>query len=281
MNKPNVNENSKLPQIIIPIFCFFLLIVSYLPMFNWLIYRWTRSESYYSHGFLIPLISVFIIWQYRNKLKKTDITNSKFGIILISIGLLIHIIAATLRVYFVSGFSFVLVLCGLILYFFGKKIMKTILFPVLFLLTMIPLPLVLISNLTVKLKLFVAQIAALLLSFIGFEAVRDGSIIRIKESMLLVEAPCSGLRSLVALLTLGLLFAYFVKIGFLKRVIIFLSSIPIALISNILRVMLLSVVNYVYGEKFALGIFHDFSGYLLYVVAIAGLYGVKNIVVRK
>ena len=281
MNNSNVNEKTKTSQIIIFLFCILLLIISYIPMFGWMFNRWTASESYYSHGFLIPLISLFFIWQYRDKLKKIEILNSKIGILLIISGLFIHIISASLRVYFVSGFSFVLVLYGLILYFFGKNIMKTIIFPVLFLITMIPLPLVLVGNLTVKFKLFVAQISTFLLSFIGFEAIRDGSIIRIKESVLLVGAPCSGLRSLVSLLTLGLLFAYIIKTSFIKKTILFLSSIPIAFISNICRVMLLTIVNYIYGGKFALGFFHDFSGYLLYVFAIAGLYGVKNLVVRK
>ncbi|MFH1593709.1 MAG: exosortase/archaeosortase family protein [Candidatus Omnitrophota bacterium] len=259
---------------------FILLIVAYIPTLQWMLTRWNAAESYYGHGFLIPFISLYFVWQRRGILGKAKISSSGIGLAMIAAGLLLHIMCAVLRVYFISGFSFVLVLYGLIFFTFGKEIAKNLMFPVLFLLTMIPLPLVMIGNLIVKLKLLVAQTATLILNLTGFPSIRDGSTIRMPNSYVVVAAPCSGLRSLISLLTLGLLFASVMKVSLLKKSILFLSSVPIAIAANITRVTLFAMINDLYGEKVSQGFFHDFSGFLLFGVAFAGLYGVSRVLER-
>ncbi|MCK4463553.1 MAG: exosortase/archaeosortase family protein [Candidatus Omnitrophica bacterium] len=254
-----------------------LVLIAYLPTLQWMVDRWMLKESYYGHGFLIPLISLYILWQRRGLLKKTEIESSKIGFFIVAFGLLVHILCATLRIYFVSGFSFVFVIYGLVLFFFGKKMARNLIFPIFFLIAMIPLPLVLIGNLTVKLKLFVAQTATIILNNIGFPCIRDGSIIRMPNSFVAVEAPCSGLRSLISLITLGFLFAYAMKVSYVKKSLLFLSSIPIALASNLVRITLLAIVNDLYGEKIAMGFFHDFSGFLIFGVAFVGLFSVSRV----
>ena len=179
--------------------------------------------------------------------------------------------------YFISGFSFVFAIYGLVLFFFGKEVTRNLIFPIFFLLAMIPLPLVLIGNLTVKLKLFAAQCATVILNKIGFPSIRDGSIIRMPHSYIAVEAPCSGLRSLIALLTLGLLFAFAMKVSYLKKGMLLLSSIPIAMVSNIIRILMLGVVNDLYGEKIAMGLFHDFTGFFVFAFAFTGLWVVGRV----
>lgn len=257
-----------------------LLFVAYIPIFKWMIDRWMAPESYYSHGFLIPIVSLYLIWQKKELLKKTEFLGYINAVVLIAAGLFVNILCAMFRVYFISGFSFVIVLAGLILFFFGRKFLKYLAFPLFFMLAMVPLPLVLIGNLTVKLKLFAAQVSAMIINYIGMAAVTEGSIIKMQSSYLLVGAPCSGLRSLVSLLTLGLLFAYVTKMSFWKRVLLFVSSIPIILASNIMRVTLLAFANEIYGEKFALGFFHNFSGILMLCVSILGLYLVGVVLKR-
>jgi exosortase len=257
--------------------CVALLLIAYMPAIRWMVDRWSAKESYYSHGFLIPLVSLFIVWQRREILKKIEITSAPIGIWIIAVGLLINMICASLRVYFVSGFSLVVVFYGLVLFFFGKKMAKSLTFPIFFLLAMIPLPLSVIGTLTVKLKLFVAQVSTVILNIIGFPSVRDGSFIRMPKSFVAVEAPCSGLRSLVSLITMGLLFAYAMKVSYIKKVILLLSSIPIAIMANVIRVVLVAAVNDLYGEKFAMGLFHDVTGYLLFIFAFVGLYAVSQV----
>ena len=146
---------------------------------------------------------------------------------------------------------------------------------------MIPLPLVLIGNLTVKLKLFVAEISTFILNGIGFPSIRDGSFIRMPNSFIEVAAPCSGLRSLISLLTLGLLFSYAMKVSYVRKSVLFLSSIPIALASNVIRITLLAIINDLYGEAAATGFFHDFSGFIMFGVAFVGLFSISHVLEKR
>jgi len=261
--------------------CAVLLMVTYIPTMRWMFDRWMAAESYYGHGFLIPIISLGILWQRCGLLKKARISNEISGLVIVAIGLLIHIVCALLKVYFISGFSFVFVLYGLVLFFFGKEMTRQLIFPIFFLLAMVPLPLVLIGNLTVKLKLFAAQVSTVILNNIGFPSIRDGSIIRMPNSFIAVEAPCSGLRSLIALLTLGLLFAFVIKVSYLKKGLLFLSALPIAIATNVFRILMLATVNDLYGEKVAMGFFHDFLGFVVFGFAFLGLWAIGRILEPK
>ena len=223
--------------------CLILLLVVYFPTLKTMFERWVAPESYYGHGFLIPIVSLFVVWQRRDILRKTGMSSEPMGLWIIAAGLLIHIVCAALKVYFVSGFSFVFVIYGLVLFFFGRKMARNLIFPIFFLLAMVPLPLVVVGNLTVKLKLFAAQCSTFLLNRIGFPSRLDGSTILMPTSFTVVEAPCSGLRSLISLLTLGLLFAYALKGSYVRKGLLLLSSVPIAMATNICRIIIIAVVN--------------------------------------
>ena len=273
--------NEKLRTALKFLFSFVLLLLAYIPTFIWMWDRWFAKESYYGHGILIPIISLYIVWQRRELLKKAKISSGMSGLIFIAVGLFIHIICMLLKVYFISGFSLILVIYGLILFFFGKEMTKRLIFPIFFLLAMVPLPLVLIGNLTVKLKLFAAQCATFTLNRIGFPSILDGSIIRMPNSSTTVGAPCSGLRSLISLLTLGLIFSFFMKVSYFKKGLLLLSAMPIAMATNILRIIILAIVNDLYGGKVAMGFFHDFSGFLVFAIAFLGLFAVGRMVETK
>lgn len=261
--------------------CLVLALIAYIPTINWMIGRWNEAESYYSHGFLIPLIALFIIWQKRDVLARVRVAGNMLGLWIIMGCLLVHIVCAALRVYFLSGFTLIMLIYGMVLFFFGKEMVHKLIFPIVFLFTMVPLPLVIIGNLTVKLKLLATQLSVFVLNSIGFLCIQDGSVIRMPSSFIEVAAPCSGLRSIISLLTLGLLFAYFSKTSFFKKSILFLSSIPIAIATNVMRITLVAIVNDLYGEKVAMGFFHDFTGYLVFIVAFASLYGVSQCVAER
>lgn len=268
-----INKNKNILQFIS---CAILLFVAYIPTFKWMIDRWLAPESYYGHGFLIPIVSLYVAWQRRELLKKTEISSEAFGLIIVAVAIFAHIMCALLKVYFISGFSFIFAIYGLVLFFFGREMARNLIFPIFFLLAMVPLPLVLIGNLTVKLKLFAAQCATVILNKIGFPSMRDGSIIRMPNSYIAIEAPCSGLRSLISLLTLGLIFAFAARISYIKKGLLLLSAMPIAIAANIVRVIMLATVNDLYGEKVAMGFFHDFSGYFVFAFAFAGLWMVSR-----
>lgn len=263
------------------IFCLALLLLAYLPTFIWMWQRWFAKESYYGHGILIPLISLYIIWQRRSRMKEAEVSSQIWAVGIVAAGLLIHIVCALLKVYFISGFSLVLVIYGLILFFWGQQIAKQLRFAIFFLLAMIPLPLVVIGNLTVRLKLFAAWCATFILNKIGFPSICDGSIIRMPASFTVIGAPCSGLRSLISLLTLGIIFSYLMNISYKKKVLLFLSSLPLALMANIFRIILLAIVNDLYGGKVSTGFFHDLSGFLLFGFALTGFFVIARLLERK
>lgn len=258
-------------------FILLLVILAYLPVFAWMIDRWMAAETYYSHGFLVPLVSALLIWKKRNDLAKIKIKPSKWGLLFFAVGLIAHAISALLHIYFSSGFSLILVLIGVILISFGKDFFKKVLFPVLFLVFMIPLPLFSISNLSFKLKIFASQISTSLLKLIGIGAVREGSTILTEHSYLVVEDPCSGIRSLISLIALGSLMAYLSKVSKIKKAILFSSAIPIAVSSNIFRIIALSLANEIYGLKFSSGIFHDITGILVFVFTFLGLLALEKV----
>ena len=248
-----------------------LTIIAYIPTFIWMVDRWSAKDTYYSHGFLVPLISLFIVWLKKDKLSKLKISPSNLGWLYFIVGIFIHAVSALWRVYFSSGFSLILILIGLVLLFLGKDYLRQFMFPILFLIFMIPLPLVAIANISFRLKIFAAQISTFIINKLGVPAIRDGSVIKTMHSYLVVEDPCSGIRSLIALIALGALMAYFSNISKTKKEILFLSSIPIAISSNIIRIVSLSLASEMYGAKFATGWFHDTMGVLVFVFAFMGL----------
>jgi exosortase len=250
---------------------FSLVTIVYFPTFMWMVERWTAADTAYSHGFLVPLISIFVIWQKRKRLRELTINPDFSGWLFFLLGISIHMISALWQVYFSSGFSLILVLTGLILLFLGKEYLRQLLFSILFLALMVPLPIITIANLSFQLKIFAAQIATVIMNIFGVQAIRDGSIIKTAHSYLVVTDACSGIRSLITLIAMGILIAYFNNIAKPKKVILFFSSIPLAIIANVIRITSLSLVNEAYGAKLATGVFHNIMGILVFLFAFLGL----------
>lgn len=248
-----------------------LTIIAYIPAFTWMVERWNAHDTYYSHGFLIPFISLFIVWQKRKELLRLKTQGSNLGWVFFLGSILIHLVCTRFRISFLSGLSFISALAGLILLFLGKEHLKKLLFPLLFLIFMVPLPMVAIANLSFRLKIFAAQVSTFIINILGVPAVRDGSVIRTMHSYVMVEDPCSGIRSLVALIALGALMAYYSELSIKRKMALFISSIPIAVSTNIIRIVILTLASEMYGEKFATGTFHNIMGVAVFVIAFAGL----------
>ncbi|MCA9405370.1 MAG: exosortase [Candidatus Omnitrophica bacterium] len=249
-----------------------LFLFVYGPTFGWMWDRWNAASSYYSHGWLIPIVTIVLIYLQRDELVKIERKESGWGIVLIVIGLLIHLISAVLRIYFTSGFSMMFVIPGLILFFWGKETLSKIAFPVAFLVFMIPLPMVLITNISFKMKLFAAQIATYMLNDLGVRAIRSGSTIYMNTSSVVVDDVCSGLKYLISLTALGSIFAYWLKGSMLKRIFLFLCTLPIAIISNVARIILLALISEIWGTEYATGTIHDVLGFTVFVVAFVLLF---------
>ena len=249
-----------------------VLLFMYAPTFIWMWDRWFARDSYYSHGILIPLVSIFLIWQKRDALKKIKCESSHWGMKLFFLGIAIHLLSALFRVYFTSGFSIIIVLYGLILHFYGTKLFNDVLFLVSLLFFMIALPLVDITNLSFSLKIFAAQISVHVLNQMHMPCTQQGSAIIMRHAYVVVDDVCSGLRSLITLMALGSLFAYWMKSTVIKKTILFLTTIPIAVLTNVMRIVFLAFVSEVWGGKVASGHLHDISGFIVFTGAFCLLY---------
>ncbi|HBR15656.1 MAG TPA: exosortase A [Candidatus Omnitrophica bacterium] len=254
-----------------------IFLLAYAPTFVWMWDRWFARDSYYSHGILVPFVSLFLIWQRREELKKMKPAESGVGLWLIILGFLVHVFSSLFRVYFLSGFSMLFVLAGLILFFWGAGVFKKVAFPVAFLVFMIPLPLVVISNISFRLKMFAAEVGKIILNQMGILAKREGSIIYMRHAQVVVEDVCSGLRSLISLTALGSIFAYWMRGHIAKRLFLFLTTIPIAIVTNACRVILLSAISEIWGPQYATGFIHDLSGFMVFGLAFILLYSVGKL----
>ena len=255
-----------------------LVLLTYTPTFLWMWDRWFSRDSYYSHGILIPFVSFYLIWSKKDELKQLPKESSPWGLYIFLLGVLLHLISAAFRVYFSSGFSLIVVLLGLVLHFFGRRVLNHIFFPIIFLAFMVPLPIVTIANISFKLKFFAAQLAtAILNNHLRIPCFQDGSTIRLQHTQVIVDDVCSGLRSLISLTALGSIFAYWIKGGFLKRSIVFLSTIPIAVVTNALRIVFLSTVSEIWGAQYATGFLHDLSGFIVFAGAFILLFSVVKL----
>lgn len=255
----------------------FLCILAYLPTLQWMWERWFERDSYYSHGILVPLISALLIWQKRHALKNIKIETSPLGMRLFTAGIILHVLSVVFRVYFTSGFSMILVIAGFILSVYGRKFFKEISFPVIFLIFMVPLPLVTVINISFQMKLLSAMMASAVLNFINIPAIQQGSYIRMEHASIIVEDVCSGLRSLIALMALGALFAYWMKSRMVNRVFLFFTSIPIALVTNMVRIICLAIISEFFGPQYVTGSVENFFGLSVFVLAFLLLSGVEKL----
>lgn len=255
-----------------------LLLIAYAPVLMWMAQRWFEPGSYYSHGLLIPLASLFLIWEKKEKLNKIPRNSSSGGLKIFIFGILLYWGSAFMHIYFSAGFSILFVISGLVLFFYGKKMFRELLFPILFLIFMIPLPLIVVAFICFKLKILVAQLATLLLNIFQIQALVQASLIQMPHSSVIVENACGGLRSLISLTALGALFAYTMQLKFNKKVILFISAIPIAVITNSLRIVFLAAVGEIYGTQYTQpeGVLHNLSGCAVFLFAFLSLLTVER-----
>ena len=259
------------PQYAKPAIITALLAVIYSPTIWWMVDRWNAKDSYYSHGILVPVVSLYVLWLKRERLSQMKMKPAGWGLWFLVGGLFIHVISAILRVYFSSAFSLLLVIPGIVLYFCGLAILKECWFAIAFLGFMLPLPLVAIVGITFKMKIFAAYWASKIVNAMGIPAILDGSVIKMRHTQVVVEDVCSGLRSLISLMALGAIVAYLSKLTRWKKVLVFLTAGVMAVIANIVRIVFMAVTSEIYGAVFTKGFLHTLSGILVFVVAFVGL----------
>jgi exosortase A len=247
------------------------LVLLYFRVVQGLVSDWIHLPDF-SHGFLIPLVSLYFVYEKRKELAVFNRSGNWIGLPLLLFGIVLLLLGDLATEYFTMRFSILIVLGGIILFLLGEEFLKTLLFPLVFLIFMIPIPSILMDRITFPMQLFASKVAARSLYLIGIPVLREGNIIQLANTSLEVAEACSGIRSLISLLALSVVFAYFSQNTTWKRIVLVLSTFPIAIIANAARVTGTGILAHYYGDQVAQGFFHGFSGWILFVVAFICLF---------
>lgn len=258
---------------------FAVLFVIYLPVLIDLVSVW-YTDSNYSHGFLVPLISAGLLWRKRKELAQTGLSSNSYGLVLILCAIALFVIGNGGSEYFTVRFSLLLMLFGIILYHFGSEIIRKSWFAIVFLIFMIPIPYVIYFSATFPMQLLASKVSAALLNIIGMPVIRQGNIIHLPDQALEVAEACSGLRSLVSLGALAAIYAYISQERLSAKIILFLSTIPIAIIGNIIRVFITSLVMHTSKASVTDEPLHTIMGASVFVVAFILLF-IFGAILRK
>ncbi len=229
--------------------------------------RWIGSDDY-SHGMFVPLISLFLIWQSRHRIAAAGITGSWWGMAIVIAGLGLYLVGELSTLYVLQHFSLWIVILGLVIGAIGLKASYTIIFPLGYLLTSIPLPAFLYAGLSSQLQLWSSALGVGCLQLVGVTAFREGNVIDLGPVQLQVVEACSGIRYLLPLTSLALLCAYLFKDRMWKRVILVLSSIPISILVNGFRIGMIGVLVEWYGQGASEGFAHLFEGWVLFMASL-------------
>jgi exosortase len=226
----------------------------------------------YSHGFLVPLFSLFLLWDKRKQIAATPVRPTWTGLPMILLGLLVLVLGVYGVDLFTSRISFVILLTGLIWTFFGHAMLRQLRFPVLVLFLAIPFPAIIFNQITFPLQLLASRLASMTLPLLGVPVLQEGNVIQLPVMKLEVAEACSGIRSLMSLFTLAVFYGYFLERTTTRRLILALASIPIAVAANAIRIVGTGLCVQYWDPVKALGFFHEFSGWVIFVISLACLY---------
>jgi exosortase A len=240
----------------------------YFPVFRRLVGRWYDDPNY-SHGFLVPLVSAYLVWDQRDRLRNLPTQPSAWGAAALIGGLLLLVLGTLGAELFLQNVSTVIVLAALVWLLLGTAWLRNLAFPLGFLLFFVPLPAIVLNQIAFPLQLFASKCAVATLYVFGAPVLRQGNTIELAGTTLEVAEACSGIRSLQALVALSTLVAYLGQKALYKRVMLVILSIPIAVVANASRVSGTGLIAHYYGIEKAEGFYHGFAGWLVFVVALA------------
>jgi exosortase len=236
-----------------------------------LVHDWNTDDNF-SHGFLIPVISVFMIWQKRDDLAKKIIKPTLWGLLIVVGAMAMHIVGNIGAEMFIMRSSIIFCLLGVCIFLFGFSVATAVLVPILYLFFMIPIPAIIWNQIAFPLQLLAAKLSATMVQLLGITVLREGNVLHLSNTTLEVVDACSGLRSLTSLLALSAAFAYISTLAAVSKWFLFLSAIPIAIVVNIIRLTVTAILARYVGPETAHGFLHDLSGVVVFVVAFGLLF---------
>jgi exosortase len=241
-------------------------IAVYLPIISSLVSQWASDENY-SHGFLIVPFAIYFAWAERARLAAAPVQPSSAGLLVVCGSLLLLIAGLFGAELFLARISLVGVLAGSVLFLFGWRHLRLLAFPIALLVLMVPLPALVFNQIAFPLQLFASRVGELVLTTAGIPVLREGNILELSTTRLEVAQACSGIRSLVSLVTLGVILGKLNEPRRWARVVLALAAIPIAIIENAARVAGTGLAAHWIGPEAAEGFIHVFSGWVMFVLA--------------
>jgi len=256
-----------------------MLALLYRQIVPYLIHQWADDDDY-THGFLIVPLALYFVWEKRARLLQVLPVASPLGALFLAGGLLTLVVGNVGADLFLQRFSLILVLAGLVWLILGREFFFELLFPIAFLIFMVPLPAIVMNAIAFPLQLFAAQTATFCMQVAGVPVLREGNVIQLANTTLEVVEACSGIRSLQALLALGAVYGYFTQKAVWKRWALLFLSIPIAIAANAFRVAGTGFLAHFIGAEAAQGFYHSFAGWIVFAVAFVLLLGTGTLLSR-
>ncbi len=236
--------------------------------FAWMLSRWNWSGADMSHAWLIPLISLWALWQRREPILSAVRLTDRRGLAVVSLGLITYLVGIRTQQTRIVLLSFIMLLWSMPFYAFGWAVARQLVFPCAYLVFCIPFTF--LDDLTLPLRLISTTVSAVVLNGLGISVTRIGTALHVNTGegfSLDVAHPCSGLRYLVAMIALTTAYAHFTQRVTWRRIVLSVASIPLAMIGNIVRIILIAMVGVWLGTEIAVGFYHDYSGYVVFAVA--------------
>jgi exosortase len=242
-----------------------------------LVNQW-RTDENFSHGFFVPLFSAFVIWQERHRLARILPQPSWSGLVALVGGLGVLIIGRMGAELFLDRSSMLLVLAGVVILFLGWNLFRAVLFPWAFLLMMIPIPTIVLAQITFPLQLLASQVAATVLPVLGVPVLREGNVINLAAMPLEVAEACSGIRSLMSLVTLAIIYGYLLEKRLWVRWLLALAAVPITVFANDVRIVGTGLLVQYWDPAAAEGYFHASWGLITFAISLLMFYALHGLV---
>jgi len=248
-----------------------LLMAVYWRVLAKLVTDWWQIPDF-SHGFLVPIFAAYLVWIDRKALRDTRIAPNWAGIPVIGVALVVLLLGVYGAELFLSRISLVILLTGLVLCFGGWQFLRELRFVLLVLLLAIPLPSIIFNEITLPLQMLASKLAGALLPLFGVPVLREGNVIELPSMKLEVAEACSGIRSLISLFTLSVFYGYFLESSIGRRAVLVMASIPIAIAANAVRILGTGLCVQYWDPDKALGFFHEFSGWVMFLISLGCLF---------
>lgn len=249
----------------------------YGPTLVQLIVQWWQDPNF-SHGFFVPLFSLYVISRDHTRFARMEPRPSWTGLLLLAFALLVLIVGQMGAELFLARFSLLLVMASLIVLFLGWTSLRAAAFPVGFLILMIPIPVILFNQITFPLQLLASKLAAAVLPWLGVPVLREGNVINLPSIALEVAEACSGIRSLMSLITLAVIYGFLTEKRLWVRCLLAMSSVPIAVIANSSRIIGTGMLVQYWNTNTAEGYFHASWGWIIFLLSLLMLYSFHKLI---